>query len=167
MMKKFIAATLTAALLGPNPALVLAVENATVKSVRVSADSVYIATDRPVEYKAFTAEEPPRLVLELLDSRLKTLQEIPVGGATLRKVRTGQFQTTPSSISRVMTELSQKTAYELTRQRPELAVLFTANAPPPAPPAVTDPPSGAHTPWPGTRYGAPGGAGRREGRRAG
>ncbi|MDD2805332.1 MAG: AMIN domain-containing protein [Elusimicrobiales bacterium] len=143
MMKKFIAATLTAALLGPNPALVLAVENATVKSVRVSADSVYIATDRPVEYKAFTTEEPPRLVLELLDSKLKTLQEIPVGGTTLRKVRTGQFQTSPVSISRVVMDLSQKTAYEITRKGTELVVMFGARPARAAAPAVKDAPAAA------------------------
>ncbi|OGR74953.1 MAG: hypothetical protein A2X32_10570 [Elusimicrobia bacterium GWC2_64_44] len=143
MMKKFIAATITAALLGPNPALVLAVENATVKSVRVSAESVYIATDRPVEYKAFTTEEPPRLVLELMDSKLKTLQEIPVGGATLRKVRTGQFQTSPVSISRVVMDLSQKTAYEITRKGTELVVMFGARSARPAAPAVKDAPADA------------------------
>ena len=63
-MKKFTAIAVTALLLGQNPALVFAAEAATVKSVRVSADSVYIATDRPVEYKAFTMEQPPKLVLE-------------------------------------------------------------------------------------------------------
>lgn len=142
-MKKFIAASITAALLGQNPALVLAVENATVKSVRVSADSVYIATDKPVEYKAFTTDQPPRLVLELMDAKLKTLQEIPAGGAALRKVRTGQFQTSPVSISRVVMDLSQKTAYEITRKGSELIVMFNARAQRPAAPAVKDAPAAA------------------------
>jgi type IV pilus assembly protein PilQ len=141
MMKKILAVSIAAALLGQNPLLAFAVESATVQSVRVSADSVYIATDRPVEYKAFTTEEPPRLVLELLDSRLKTLQDIPVGGATLRKVRTGQFQTTPSSISRVVMDLSQKTAYEITRKGTELVVMFGSKAPRPSAPAVKDAPA--------------------------
>lgn len=146
MMKKFIAASVTAVLLGNNPALAFAVENATVKSVRVSADSVYIATDRPVEYKAFTTEQPPRLVLELLDSRLKTLQEIPAGGGALLKVRTGQFQTTPNSISRVVMDLSQKTAYEITRKGSELVVMFgAARAARPSAPAVKDAPAAKQT----------------------
>ena len=142
MMKKLIAASITAALLGQNPALALAVENATVKSVRVSADSVYIATDKPVEYKAFTTDEPPRLVLELMGARLKTLQEIPAGGGALRRVRTGQFQTSPVSISRVVMDLSQKTAYEITRKGAELVVMFEAAAQArPAAPAVKDAPA--------------------------
>ena len=140
-MKKFTTMFVTALLLGQNPALVFAVEAATVKSVRVSADSVYIATDRPVQYKAFTMEQPPKLVLELMDARLKTLQEIPVNGVSLRKVRTGQFQTAPVSISRVVMELSQKTAYEITRKGSELIVMLGAKPVPAARPAVKDTPA--------------------------
>ncbi len=140
-MKKFTAAAVTAFLLGQNPALVFAVESATVQSVRVSAESVYIATDRPVQYKAFTVEQPPRLVLELLDAKLKTLQEIPVSGRSLTKVRTGQFQNSPVSISRVVMDLSQKTAYEITRKGAELVVIFGTRARKPAAPAVKDAPA--------------------------
>lgn len=140
-MKKFIAAAVTALLLGQNPALAFAVENATVKSVRVSAENVYIDTDRPVQYKAFTTEEPSRLVLELLDSKLKTLQEIPVNGRSLTKVRTGQFQTSPVSISRIVMDLSRKTAYEITRKGTELVVMFGARAQKPAAPSVKDAPA--------------------------
>lgn len=141
-MKKFIALAVTALLLGQNPVVAFAVENATIKSVRVSADSVYIATDRPVEYKAFTTEQPSRLVLELMDSRLQTLQEIPGGSGALRKVRTGQFQTSPVSISRVVMDLSQKTVYEITRKGNELVVMFGARqAARAAAPAVKDAPA--------------------------
>lgn len=140
-MKKFTAASLTFLLLGQNPALVFAAENALVKSVRVSAESVYIDTDKPVQYKAFTAENPSRLVLELMDSKLKTLQEIPVNGRSLTRVRTGQFRTSPVSVSRVVMELSRKTAYEITRKGTELVVMFGARAPKPAFPAVKDSPA--------------------------
>lgn len=141
MMKKFIAASVAAALLAQNPLLVLAAETATVKSVRVSADSVYIDTDRPVEYKAFTTEAPPRLVLELQDARLKTLQEIPASGSSLRKVRTGQFRTSPDSVSRVVMDLSQKAAYEITRKGNELVVMFGRARQQAAAPAVKDAPA--------------------------
>jgi len=137
-MKKFVTTIVTALILGQNSALVFAVENATVQSVRVSAESVYINTDRPVQYKAFTTEQPPRLVMELMDSKLKTLQEIPVNGRMLSKVRTGQFQTSPVSISRVVMDLSQKTAYEITRKGTELVVIFGARAAKAAAPAVKD-----------------------------
>lgn len=140
-MKKFMATAVTALLLGQNPVLAFAVENALVQSVRVSAESVYIATDRPVQYKAFTTDQPPRLVLELMDSKLKTLQEIPVNGRSLTKVRTGQFQTSPVSISRIVMDLSQKTAYEIVRKGTELVVMFGVRSQKPAVPAVKDSPA--------------------------
>ena len=140
-MKKFISLSITALFLGQNPALVFAVEAATVKSVRVSAESVYIATDRPVQYKVFTMEQPPKLVLELMDAKMKTLQEIPVNGVSLRKVRTGQFKSSPVSISRVVMELSQKTAYEITRKGSELIVMLGAKKAPAARPLLKDTPA--------------------------
>ncbi len=141
-MKKFTAIAVTALLLGQNPAIAFAAEAATVKSVRVSANSVYIATDRPVEYKSFTTADPDRLVVELMDARLKTLQDIPGGGSALLKVRTGQFQTSPVSISRVVMDLSQKTAYEIVRKGSELVVMFGGRAPA----AVKDAPAAAVQP---------------------
>ncbi|PKM96615.1 MAG: hypothetical protein CVU79_12525 [Elusimicrobia bacterium HGW-Elusimicrobia-3] len=141
-MKKFTALAVTALLLGQNPVIALAAENATVKSVRVSAGSVYISTDRPVEYKSFTTANPDRLVVELLGARLKTLQDIPVSGGALQKVRTGQFQTSPVSISRVVMDLSQKTAYEIVRKGNELVVMLGGRAPA----AVKDAPAAAVQP---------------------
>ncbi|MDP2865956.1 MAG: AMIN domain-containing protein [Elusimicrobiota bacterium] len=140
-MKKSIATAVTALLLVQNPLFLFAAENATVKAVRVSAESVYIETDRPVQYKAFTTEQPSRLVLELMDSRLQTLQEIPVNGRSLTRVRTGQFQTSPVSISRVVMDLTQKSVYEITRKGAELVVMFGARAAKPAVPAVKDSPA--------------------------
>ena len=125
-MKKPTAFLAAALILLQNSPLLYAAELATVESVRVSADSVYIATDRPVEYKTIQMDEPPRLVLELPNSRLKTLQEIPVGGDVLRKVRTGQFKTEPVSVSRVVMELSRRAAFEVTRRGEELIVMFNA-----------------------------------------
>lgn len=140
-MKKSIAAAVTALLLAQNPLFLFAAETATVRSVRVSAESVYIDTDRPVQYKAFTTEQPSRLVLELMDSKLKTLQEIPVNGRSLTKVRTGQFQTSPVSISRVVMDLTQKTVYEISRKGNELVVIFGARAAKPSAPAIKDSPA--------------------------
>ncbi len=134
-------AAVTAILLGQNPALVFAVENATVKAVRVSAEDVYITTDRPVQYKAFTTENPPRLVLELMNSKLQTLQELPVNGRLLSKVRTGQFQTTPANIARVVMDLTQKTVYEITRKGTELVVTLGGRSGASAPEAVKDSPA--------------------------
>ncbi len=142
-MRKFIAAAVIALMTGQNPALLFAVENATVKSVRVSADNVYIATDRPVEYKAFTQRNPPKLIVDLMDARLKTLQDIPSSGDTIIKVRTGQFQSSPSSISRVVMELSGKAAYQIVRKGNELVVMFGERS---AAPAMKDAPSAVQVP---------------------
>ncbi len=149
-MKKTTALAALAALLGQNPVLLSAAQNATVQSVRVSADSVYIATDRPVQYKVFTMDDPPKLVVELLDAKMKTLQEIPVNGPALLKVRTGQFKTSPVSVSRVVMDLPRKTAYEITRKGTELIIMLGARRAPalkdtPAEPsgAKLIPPAGA------------------------
>ncbi|OGR69261.1 MAG: hypothetical protein A2081_05435 [Elusimicrobia bacterium GWC2_61_19] len=138
-MKKIITLAITAIFFAQNAPVVYAVEAATVQSVRVSADNVYIATDRPVQYKVFAMENPSKLVLELQDARMRTLQEIPVNGRALKRVRTGQYKTSPVSISRVVMDLTQKTAYEITRKGTELIVMLGAR---PAPrPAVKDAPA--------------------------
>ncbi|OGS10928.1 MAG: hypothetical protein A2234_09800 [Elusimicrobia bacterium RIFOXYA2_FULL_58_8] len=123
-MKKITAFSLAALLLLQNGPVLYALEAATVRSVKVSAESVYITTDRPVEYKTFSMDSPPRLVLELQNAKMRTLQEIPVNGPALRKVRTGQFKSEPVSVSRVVMELTQKTVHEITRKGAELIVMF-------------------------------------------
>ena len=68
-MKKFISAAVAALFLAAqNPVLVMAAGNATVEAVRVSSGIVYIETDRPVEYKSFTQRNPPKLIVELMNS---------------------------------------------------------------------------------------------------
>ncbi|MCX5784326.1 MAG: AMIN domain-containing protein [Elusimicrobia bacterium] len=141
-MKKPLSLLVMAVFLTQNLPVLYAVENATVKSVRVSAESVYIATDKPVKYRAFIMGTPPKLVVELMGARLKTLEDIPVNGSLLKRVRTGQFQTSPVSISRVVLELSQKAAYEITREGEELVVML-GGRPAQAKPAVKDTQGGA------------------------
>ena len=123
-MKKTVALLITALFLTQNPIFIYAAEAAVVKSVRVSSESVYITTDRPVKYKAFRMSDPPKLVVELEDSRLKTLEEIPVNGVFLRKVRTGQFKTSPVSVSRIVLELTQKAVFDITQKGTELMVVM-------------------------------------------
>jgi type IV pilus assembly protein PilQ len=96
----------------------------TVESVRVSAESVYITTDKPVKYKVFSVGQPPKLVVELEDARLKTLEEIPVNGTFIAKVRTGQYKTSPVSVARIVLELTQKSVYDITQKGNELVVVM-------------------------------------------
>ncbi|HBB67706.1 MAG TPA: hypothetical protein DCZ93_10505, partial [Elusimicrobia bacterium] len=123
-MKKTTALLMTILFLAQNPLFIYAAENALVRSVRVSAESVYITTDKPVKYKAFAMSQPPKLVVELEDARLRTLEEIPVNSVFIKKVRTGQFRTSPVSVSRVVLELTQKAVYDITQKGNELVVVL-------------------------------------------
>jgi type IV pilus assembly protein PilQ len=122
-MKKTVSMMISALLTAQCLPLASAAEAASVKGVRVSAESVYITTDRPVKYKAFTVGSPDRIVVELQDARLKTLEDIPAGGTFLRKVRTGQHQTSPVSVARVVMDLTQKAVYDITQRGNEIVVV--------------------------------------------
>jgi type IV pilus secretin PilQ/predicted competence protein len=103
--------------------LCAAITEATVKSVRVSSESVYIRTDKPVKYKVFMISNPPKIVLDLMNTRLKTLEEIPARGTFLKRVRTGQYKTEPQSISRIVLELSQKIAYDVVKKGNDIMIV--------------------------------------------
>ena len=123
-MKKTTVLVITAAFLAQNPIFIYAAESAMVSPVRVSAESVYITTNKPVKYKDFMMKgKAPKLVVELQDSRLGTLQEIPVNGTFIKTVRTGQFKTSPVSIARVVLDLTQKAVYDITQKGNELVVV--------------------------------------------
>ena len=107
-----------------NSMIVCALGEATVKSVRVSSESVYIKTDKPVKYKAFMVSNPPKIVVDLLNTRLKTLEDIPAGGTFLKRVRTGQYKTKPQSISRIVLELSQKIAYDVVKKGNDIMIVL-------------------------------------------
>ncbi|MCK4935388.1 MAG: AMIN domain-containing protein [Elusimicrobiales bacterium] len=104
--------------------LCAAINEATVKSVRVSAESVYIRTDKPVEHKAFMISNPPKIVIDLMNTKLKTLEEIPARGTFLKRVRTGQYKTQPNSISRIVLELSQKIAYDVVKKGNDIMIVL-------------------------------------------
>jgi type IV pilus assembly protein PilQ len=62
--------------------------------------------------------------VELENVKLKTLEEIPVNGVLLSRVRTGQFKTSPVSVARIVMELTRKCVYDITQKGNELAVTF-------------------------------------------
>ncbi|MDT8287150.1 MAG: type IV pilus secretin PilQ [Elusimicrobiales bacterium] len=122
-MKKTVSILISALLTAQCLPLASAAEAAAVKGVRVSAESVYIRTDRPVKYKSFTVGNPERIIVDLQDARLKTLEDIPAGGTFLRKVRTGQHKSVPVSVARVVLDLTQKAVYDITQKGNEIAVV--------------------------------------------
>ena len=127
---------------GAEPVFIYAAQAAVVKSVRVSSESVYITTDKPVKYRAFTMSDPPKLIVERDDARLKTLEEIPVNSVFIRRVRTGQFKTSPVSVSRIVLELTQKAVYDITQKGSELMVVLGGKISAPKP-ALKDAPAAA------------------------
>ncbi len=123
-MKKISALTLAALFLAQNPVFVYAAETVMVESVRVSAESVYITTDKPVKYKVFQVSQPPKVVVELENAKLKTLEEIPVNSTFIARVRTGQYKTSPVSVARIVLELTRKSVYDITQKGNELVVVL-------------------------------------------
>lgn len=112
-MKKWISVLISLLISVPNTLVALAAETATLEAVRVSPDAVQIHTDAPVRYNAFTTSVPPKLIVELINARLKASQTVPGAGKILRRVRSGQYQSQPVSIARIVLDLAEKTAYDV------------------------------------------------------
>ena len=122
-MKKIISIAISLFLFIPEPIMLFAAQNISLESVRVSAESVYIQTNDNAEYKITEIKEPPRLILDLQNTKVKTLQNLPASGTFLKRVRTGQFSTNPD-IARVVMELTQKTAYDIIKKTNEIIVVI-------------------------------------------
>lgn len=127
-MKKWISILISLVLFAPSTLIAQAVEIATVQSVKVSPDSVRIRTDQPVNYNAFTTSVPPRLIIDLIDSRIKSPENFPGMGKLLKRVRTGQYRIKPMSIARIVLDLAQKATYDIISQGNEINVNLLANA---------------------------------------
>jgi len=121
-MKKMIATVAALALAVPVPVLAAAAQIANIESVKVSPDSIVIRTDTPVKYNSFMTSVPPRLIVELLNSRSASLKSLDGAGTVLKRVRYGQYQSKPVSISRVVLDLSEKAAYDIVSSGSQLLV---------------------------------------------
>ncbi len=138
---------------------VLAVADSTGVSVQLSAQG-------PLEVKAFTLENPPRIVVDLkgVVNRV-TRRTHPVGTAGVKQVRVAQFATAPEPVVRVVVDLDQSMPYhvdstaqgallrvggeptaatEAVAAAPaEKPVEVAQAAPPPPPPPQENPPAAA------------------------
>ncbi|MFH1619150.1 MAG: AMIN domain-containing protein [bacterium] len=132
-MKKIISILIAILNFAPGT-IAVAAELAMVESLQVAPDAVVIRTDREVRYNAFTTGVPPRLIVELLDSKVKARETIPGAGKFLKTVRSAQYQNSPVSISRIVLDLAKKTAYDIVQKGSELEVSLRA-LPAPAPKA--------------------------------
>lgn len=132
-LKKATAALLAAALIVPQGAVAAyasavvsppaASAAASFQGVEVSDDLVTIKLSTSVQYNSFLTQTPPRLVLELLDTKNAAAVRTAKGkGQYLAGVRTSQFQKTPRLITRVVLDLVKMAVYKISADPKGLAV---------------------------------------------
>jgi type IV pilus secretin PilQ/predicted competence protein len=94
----------------PQPAQlddVLAVADSTGVSVQLNSQG-------PLEVKAFTLENPPRVVVDLKGVVNRVSRRVhPVGTAGVKQVRVAQFATSPEPVVRVVVDLDQQMPYRV------------------------------------------------------
>ncbi|MFI5347143.1 MAG: AMIN domain-containing protein, partial [Elusimicrobiota bacterium] len=139
-MKKATASLLAAALIIPQgvvPAFASAVvvgapasaAPASFTGVDVSDDLVTIKLSTSVQYNSFLTQTPPRLILELLDTKHDTAVRAAKGkGQYLAGVRTSQFQKSPRMITRVVMDLVKMGVYKVSADPKGLAVQLIGSA---------------------------------------
>lgn len=145
-MRKLLSLVISVLLLGVNAAPLWAASSARVENVEVSLDAVLVTTDRPVHYDVFTVTEPPRVVLELLNTKAGSDAKY-AGAGRIKSVRAGQYQEKPHTISRIVLQLSHKTPYDVVANGNTIALMLKpAEAGPDARPAVNAIEAGAAIP---------------------
>ncbi len=122
-LKKALAALLAAALIIPQGAVAAyaadaaasaAPAPASFQGVDVADDLVTIKLSTSVQYNSFLTQNPPRLILELLDTKNDAAARSAKGqGRYLKGVRTSQFQRTPRMITRVVLDLIKMAVYKI------------------------------------------------------
>jgi type IV pilus assembly protein PilQ len=118
-LKKATAALVAAALMAPQASFAAeagktAAAPAVFQGVDVSSDFVTIKLSTGVQYNSFVTQTPPRLIVDLLDTK----NGAPAGsakgaGKLLVKVRSSQFQTQPRLITRVVLDLVKTAGYKI------------------------------------------------------
>jgi|CXWL01.1.fsa_nt_gi type IV pilus secretin PilQ/predicted competence protein len=113
--KKALAMVLIAALLLPSTASAAsAATPASFEGIEVSDDFVTIKLSTSVLYNSFLTQTPPRLVMELLDTRHDGATEFSKGqGRYLDAVRSSQFEKEPRFITRVVMDLKKMVGYKV------------------------------------------------------
>lgn len=139
MLKRLFALWLAASLLLSSPggtAWLWAAEpspdSATLDGVEVGPDRVTLLLSRPgVKYNTFVTADPPRLVVELLNTEYRPETKTQAGqGRYLKKVRSGQYQKEPPMISRIVLDLVRSVGYQARWEGRNLVVsLQLAGAP--------------------------------------
>ncbi len=116
-LKKILSAALAVVLSVPAgvvEAFAAAPAPAVFQGVEVSDDFVTIKLSANAPYNSFLTQTPPRLVLELLDTKHDgPTQSAPGKGTFLAGVRSGQFEKSPRLITRVVMDLVKMAGYKV------------------------------------------------------
>jgi type IV pilus assembly protein PilQ len=118
-LKKATALLMAAALMAPQAALAADAAKASpapavFQGVTVSDDFVAIKLSTGVQYNSFVTQTPPRLIVDLLDTKNGAPAVSAKGaGKLLVKVRSSQFQTQPRLITRVVLDLVKTAGYKI------------------------------------------------------
>ncbi|HLJ73836.1 MAG TPA: AMIN domain-containing protein, partial [Thermoanaerobaculia bacterium] len=92
------------------------------KKIEMSGSDVIIATDGNASYSAFKLANPARVVIDLAGIKDKTTKHaIDVNDSIVKRVRAGQFK---PDVARVVIDLSEAMAYNVTKSGDKLRVSF-------------------------------------------
>ena len=125
-VKKALALGLSAALVVPQLAApAFAASAARLSGLQVRPDEVSLKLDREVKYNAFTTSKPPRLVVELMDTKHFLPSKVHEGqGKFLKRIRTGQHQLSPEPITRIVMDLAESVSYKILEKAGALKVVL-------------------------------------------
>jgi type IV pilus assembly protein PilQ len=86
---------------------------------------VKISGDGSLSYKAFTLENPSRLVIDFSGVKNAVAKpSVPVSDAVVKRVRVGQFATAPTPVARVVLDLASKSPYHIAEEGDAVRVTF-------------------------------------------
>ncbi len=110
------------------------------QGVEVSDDLVTIKLSTAVLYNSFLTQTPPRLVMELLDTKHEGPTRSAKGkGSFLAGVRSSQFEKSPRLITRVVLDLVKMAGYKVGTTKSGLTVQIVGSVDDPAAAPAPDP----------------------------
>lgn len=134
ILKKAAAVATAAALLAPGPVFAADAEvKAVFQGIEVSGDFALIKLSNPVQYNSFVTQVPPRLVVDLLDTKDGApVAQAAGSGRILKRARSAQYRRHPRLITRVVLDLSKTAGYRMGAMSNGLGIRLVDGENPPA-----------------------------------
>ncbi len=85
---------------------------------------VMLIMNGDVTYKCFELSNPERIVVDLFEVINTAKPSYQIGGFGVARIRTGQFQSNPSKITRVVFDIISKPRYKISKNGNNLAIKF-------------------------------------------